>query len=480
MAKQSLFSILVWSVVVSFCSSVAFAVTEPPQACDAAAAIAIDPNGTSHAFRLDANGNDYVPDASRGGLTFTEFQNGTARLEGAIVSQSNSNKKFDVVIDLAGRVNPGDANYPPPGSPKKELPICDYVDSFLCPDPGPIDTNTWHYYTVFAGDLIGRGGYQGGALDLVYYPGTPVAQAGTGANGKNHNYGFWSYFRGSVTTQPTNPNYTLWPLGLYGYAKGAINIDLDCEDTEPPSCEATFLSDNSCENGVNTITVQGTGSPVYLNFEYDWSADCGGKATTIVENGNQAAVSLVEPLIDEQIVCNLTLTMTDQFGREAVCGTSAPVSACELGCESVDIQGQLALLDGNSFAQNQNVKQLVKILRKVTDNSKAGKKELKQANDLFLENWGEIWTLPPVATACTNEILCVSVSNEPTLQSIDDGSAELRSLSSTVFNKVLKKAKGDQKAAKKAAKLDSAADALHKQNLEITGGLPAAQSVCTQ
>ncbi len=466
-----------WLLCVAALPATTLALTDPPQACEGGPAIG---NGTSHAFRLDANGIDYVPDPSRGGLHFTEFANGTARLQGGIMRAGNNNKKFDVLIELSSRVNQGDPSFAPPGAPFKELPICDYVDGVLlgCVEPGPIDPNTWHYYTALSGILTGQGVYQGGAIELSFVPMMAYLQVGTGANGKTLAYGLSTWFDGEVLSQPSNLSYRLWPLGTEGYSHGDVNIDLECEDTDPPSCEAFFLSDNSCSDGTNTIVVQGIGSPNSLTFEYDWSADCGGRAVTIVENGNQASVTLNEPLIDEQVTCNLTLTMTDQFLRQTVCGTSAPVSACELGCDSFDVQANLAKLDGNTHLQNLNVKKLVKLLRQTSGNEKAGMKELKQAEDLFAESWSNIWTLPPVAVQCTNEILCVSVSNEPTLSLLEENSLSFRELSKSLNVRVLKRAKGDAVTAKKSVKLDSKAAALHQENLVLTDGYPSSQSVC--
>jgi hypothetical protein len=146
------------------------------------------------AFWLPGLGTDFVfsPLGS-----FVEHADGTARVTGTIESQSNPLNKFAVDILFDQRMNPGDANYPPPMSPKKEMVPSAYIEN-----GGPIDPSTWHYYQNFNGNLIGLDAMLGANVQLT--PFMMAAQVGIGANGKNSGYGMSFWLQGNVIAQPAS------------------------------------------------------------------------------------------------------------------------------------------------------------------------------------------------------------------------------------------------------------------------------------
>jgi hypothetical protein len=146
------------------------------------------------AFWLPGLGTDFVFSPLG---TFHEYPDGTAIVLGTIQSQSNPLMRFAVDMHFDQRINPGDANYPPPLSPKKEMVPNAYIEN-----GGPIDPSTWHYYQNFTGKLIGIDALAGAEVQLL--PFMMAAQVGVGANGKNSGYGTSFWITGNVVTQPTS------------------------------------------------------------------------------------------------------------------------------------------------------------------------------------------------------------------------------------------------------------------------------------
>jgi len=158
-------------------------------------------------FQLDGK---FLFDQSGG--TYTEFPDGTARLEGTIVSINDSRKRWDVDILFSGLIPAGDPANPPAGSPKLEMLPNAYIWN-----GGPIDPATWRYYPDLVGTFTGQGTYDGASL-LVTRRG-PAWQVGFGANNKNVNDGgsAWTFF--DVITQPSQGA----PLELK--TEGDINVE---------------------------------------------------------------------------------------------------------------------------------------------------------------------------------------------------------------------------------------------------------------
>lgn len=147
------------------------------------------------------------------GGTFTEFPDGTARLTGELIHATDFSKKWDIDLLFTGKIDVGDPQNPPAGSPKLELLSTAYVWN-----GGPIDPASWHYYTDFTGTLKGKMSFDG--ADLLVTRRGPAFQVGDGANGKNINYGgsAWTWF--DVINQPLQGQ----PLPVH--TEGDINISL--------------------------------------------------------------------------------------------------------------------------------------------------------------------------------------------------------------------------------------------------------------
>ena len=143
---------------------------------------------------------------------FIEYGDGTALLTGRIVDTLDSSKIFDVVVTLAQRVVPGDANYPPAGSPKLSNDHDCYVN-----DGGPVDPNTWIYYETFEGTLVGAGSMAGAEISLTRTG--EAFQLGLGASLKNGQMGASSWFSYTIDHQPSNGPHL-------GGDRGDINTDL--------------------------------------------------------------------------------------------------------------------------------------------------------------------------------------------------------------------------------------------------------------
>lgn len=144
------------------------------------------------AMTLPGVGDDYVfvPAA-----TFTEFADGHTVLTGKLARLSQLDDAFDVALTMTDRLEPGEANYPPAGSPVLQM----YPSAYVA-NGGTMDPASWHYYTTVSGTLTGTGQNAGGVIDLV--PAVAV-QVGGGANQTNTYMGFYGAFAPTIVTQPT-------------------------------------------------------------------------------------------------------------------------------------------------------------------------------------------------------------------------------------------------------------------------------------
>jgi uncharacterized repeat protein (TIGR01451 family) len=172
---------------------------------------------THHALYLPGIATDFIFSPNPG--SFVENPDGTAHIAGTVVSKGNPGKSFEVSVSLSGRTT-----VTPPGSPKKDLKDCAYVE-----DGGPIDTSTWYYYTNYTGTLTGLGSYAGALLTIV--PTGPAFQVGFGANNKNLHFGASSWFIWMVVQQPNSGP------GLPLTGQGDFNLDIvDCVTRPVTNC----------------------------------------------------------------------------------------------------------------------------------------------------------------------------------------------------------------------------------------------------
>lgn len=165
----------------------------------------------NHALLFPGLGGKFVFGASG---QFVERADGTARLSGTVTDLDEPSRCLIVDIAFAGRVGPGDAGFPPAGSPHLDLTPAAYVQN-----GGPIDTGTWHYYATTAGTLVGCDVLEGAFLTIA---GTgPAFQVGVGANGKNLAFGASGWLDVELVAQPTTG--VILPVDP---DDGDINIDV--------------------------------------------------------------------------------------------------------------------------------------------------------------------------------------------------------------------------------------------------------------
>ncbi|MEQ8764609.1 MAG: hypothetical protein RL885_11825, partial [Planctomycetota bacterium] len=163
--------------------------------------------GGRHAWWTNCIGDDFRFDNEEP-RAFVENGDGTARLTGTVYDRNDSRNKWMIDVHFSGRVDPGDENYPPEGSPKLELHDNAYVDN-----GGPVDPETWHYYTQTEGMIIGLRDNEG--CDIAVSRMGPAFQVGLGANGKNVHFG----------------------------ASGWLDMVVDCPRQHPFSCKGDFNID---------------------------------------------------------------------------------------------------------------------------------------------------------------------------------------------------------------------------------------------
>ena len=165
--------------------------------------------------------------------TFAESADGTATLTGRIVNIGDPTRIFDVALVFADRVEPGDANYPPVGSPRLvNFPAGgggddddddDDDDGGGGPPPcyifdgGFADPDTWRYYETIGGFLTGAGVMEGAVLGISRRG--EAFQIGVAANLKNGNFGASGWTTHTILSQPTS-GPTL------GGSLGDINTDI--------------------------------------------------------------------------------------------------------------------------------------------------------------------------------------------------------------------------------------------------------------
>lgn len=148
-------------------------------------------NDGGHIFYIPGLGADYrfINDT---GLFSEHVDLGTGLLTGIIENEGEPGNQWDVRVEFSDRINPGDPNYPPPGSPYRQLDPSAYIEN-----GGPVDTSTWYYYVTTVAVLTGLGNNAG---TMIHFDNTgPAFQVGFGANGKNINYGGSGWLIGTYT-----------------------------------------------------------------------------------------------------------------------------------------------------------------------------------------------------------------------------------------------------------------------------------------
>lgn len=112
-----------------------------------------------HAMKLPGVADDYlfIPAGH-----FTEYEDGHAELTGRLARLGQLDDAWDLTLQMTQRLDPGEANYPPVGSPVLQMLPSAYVAN-----GGTIDPDHWHYYQSAVGTLTGLGLNAGGQIDLT-------------------------------------------------------------------------------------------------------------------------------------------------------------------------------------------------------------------------------------------------------------------------------------------------------------------------
>ncbi len=138
--------------------------------------------GGSSDHAIVFGGNDYVFAPGAGALI--EYDDGSASLSGIAYNPLDTDQSYAINIILNGRTS-----IAPPDSPKRELLSSAYVEN-----GGPVDTDSWYYYSSFSGTFEGMGELAGNVLQITQRG--PAFQFGFGANNKNADFGgsgwFWA------------------------------------------------------------------------------------------------------------------------------------------------------------------------------------------------------------------------------------------------------------------------------------------------
>lgn len=125
--------------------------------------------------------------------SFVERADGTARLSAYVNRSSALDREFYLVLELGGRLQPGDAGYPPVGAPVVTLQPGAYVPT------GVVDPASFSYYTIGSGTLTGLRAYGGAQLAVTL---AGAAQLGIGASNKNVVDGLAADLTVTVVQQP--------------------------------------------------------------------------------------------------------------------------------------------------------------------------------------------------------------------------------------------------------------------------------------
>ena len=189
---------------------------------------------------------------------------GTARLSAFAHQQSAFDREFYVTLELSGRLQPGDANYPPAGSPVVTMLPAAYVPV------GPVDPALYTYYTQVTGTMVGLRVFTGARIDLT--AATPI-QVGLGANNKNVRLGLAGDLAMTIVQQPTIGTLNLLgPAQLRAEVVPSANWCLAHVDSNPAASGSTARL---------AIELPGVGNDYLFNPAGRWFENADGSATLI-------------------------------------------------------------------------------------------------------------------------------------------------------------------------------------------------------
>ena len=222
-----------------------------------------------------------------GGLSFEQFANGTARISGEMVNDTDPDQRFDVEIFLQGEQD-YDGWTAMGRLPKDDLGLGAYVD--------------WTFYEMVdtLSHLVGRGEFEGDMLYLDHMPfsrlfGYQVGE--NGANNRNTNMGIsgWFWYRGIMG-------------GLNVTGTGDVNADLENAQTSGTECPVVeslhrvAMAWSSCGHDVYEQSLQRIDeeAPMFLELPPLQSASC----TDLPDTADISAFSVFD-------ACGSALTLSN-------------------------------------------------------------------------------------------------------------------------------------------------------------------------
>ena len=288
----------------------------------ASTAFGMGPDAAIRIYGLEMAGlanSDYFTEVGEG-LSFTQFANGVAILEGSIANQLNPNQSFDVFYVFEDRVS--GAEWADMGKGFKYISTCNDL---------PFDD--WSMYILKSDQswLQGTGDFEGSLIQVNHAPSNGYFgfQVGLGANDHNCDYGLggWFAWEGQVNGVEING------------ALGDVITNLDYESvvpTENDPCVTNIYTvfDDSC--GAINVTQQvcrlDETAPLFDECPGDMIIACGDALPevpilTATDNcddpGSPTVTYLGEAVVDQTSSACYTLqrswSAVDLFDNETLC-----------------------------------------------------------------------------------------------------------------------------------------------------------------
>lgn len=243
--------------------------------------------------------------------TVTEYDNGTARIQGLFVNQANPNARFLADVGMAGRTTT------PPQAPHDN-------------DCGnPVNNTAWYYFTTACGVLTGQGDYAGGVINVqndAANGGFPAFQFGTGANTNGLNFGASSWLTTLIVSQPT--------AGNFPFDNGSqSDFEFDLSDITPAI--SVVASTPVCNPATNQYTSTATISLTNIQAGTLTVTDNGITAGSVTVTANQPSATVSLTGISNASSHTITVTTSTGCGS-AVATYSAPAS-CSIAPPSLTV-----------------------------------------------------------------------------------------------------------------------------------------------
>ncbi len=210
---------------------------------------------------------------------------------------------------------------------------------------------------------------------------------------------------------------------VWNYASLVVH---DCN----PICSLTPIT-ASC-TGANTV-VQLTASasdPEGKKLNYDWSTSCSG-ATISDTTSATPTLTLTAPGMGQTQSCTVSLSV-DESINAAHCNTTVNVPACTNSCQTAaraaakidncgvcggdnstcctqeNIMQHQFVLDGAALKLKELVRQFSARMRSLRNGplTKEERGLVKEAKEIYLDAWTNIWSLPRVVNECTGATGC--------------------------------------------------------------------------